>query len=130
MIRISVVEESHVADAVEITRSRMDAWGFPLAKQCMIATAVSELATNVFIHAGQGVITIAQLKGSNNTGIEIIAEDSGPGIPDIETAMIEGYSTAGSLGVGLPGTKRLADEFSIQSTVGQGTRAIIRAWLV
>ena len=129
MISIAIVEEEHIANAVSVTRQNMADEGFGVIRQSMISTAVSELATNAYVHAGHGTVTIALLGGDKGKGIEITVEDHGPGIANLEMAMKEGYSTAGSLGVGLPGTKRLSDEFSIRSTVDEGTVAVIRAWL-
>lgn len=129
MVCIPITEEEHIARAVSFTRDSMEIGGFGAAKQCMISTAVSELATNVYVHAGQGTVTIETIDEAEKTGIKVTVEDHGPGIEDLDKAMMEGYSTAGSLGVGLPGTKRLVDEFSIQSRVNEGTTAVILAWL-
>lgn len=94
-----------------------------------IVTSVSELANNLFFHADQGgTITLATIQRDDASGIEIIVEDHGPGIPDIGLAMQDGFSTNGGLGGGLPGVERLMDEFEIASTVGAGTRIVTRKW--
>jgi len=101
--------------------------GFATVRIHYIATAASELAANLFMHANGGLFEVCNL--INRPGIELIATDNGPGIADIEKALQEGYSTAGGLGCGLPGVKRLMDEMDIDSRVGQGTVVKARAWL-
>ena len=94
----------------------------------MIATAISELARNIVQYAQHGEIVLSVVEGSR-PGIQIVARDQGPGIADLEQAMRDGYSTGGSLGLGLPGAKRLMDEFTIDSEVGKGTIVSVRKWL-
>src|SRR5436309_8254626 len=84
----------------------------------IIATAISEVARNIVEYAKEGEITITLISDGNKTGIKIVAADHGPGIADISTAMRDGYSTHGGLGMGLPGARRLMDEFEIESEVG------------
>ncbi|KJS00217.1 MAG: serine/threonine protein kinase [Peptococcaceae bacterium BRH_c4a] len=103
--------------------------GFGLADQTRITTAVSELSRNIYLYAGTGRVIIRALSKNLKKGMEIVAEDRGPGIPDVEMALQNGYSTNRSLGQGLPGTKRLMDEFEIKSEVGVGTTVTIRKWL-
>jgi len=102
--------------------------GFSSLAQAVVATALSELARNILEHAGHGEIRVGIVQKGARRAISIIAHDHGPGIPDIELAMRDGYSTKGGLGLGLPGTKRLMDEFEITSVVGQGTTATVRKW--
>jgi serine/threonine-protein kinase RsbT len=102
--------------------------GFGTVEQCRIATAISELARNIFRYAGRGEVKIRPIQGGRK-GIEITCSDEGPGIQDVEIAMQDGYSTVRGLGAGLPGTKRLMDDFEIQSEVGSGTTVVIRKWL-
>ena len=94
----------------------------------LIATAISELARNIVQYAQRGEIILSVVEGSRR-GIQIVARDQGPGIPDLELAMRDGYSTGGSLGLGLPGARRLMDEFAIDSEVGKGTTVSMRKWL-
>ena len=94
----------------------------------LIATAISELARNIVRYARSGEIVIRSTTNSTRRGIEIVAQDSGPGIRDIEQALQIGFSTAGGLGLGLPGVRRLMDEFDIQSKLGQGTTVRITKW--
>jgi serine/threonine-protein kinase RsbT len=115
--------------ARQIAREMAKELGFGLADQTRITTAVSELSRNIHHYAGTGRVVIKALSESAKKGIEIIAEDKGSGIPDIELAMQDGYSTNKGLGQGLPGTKRLMDEFGIKSEVGKGTTVTIRKWL-
>jgi serine/threonine-protein kinase RsbT len=102
--------------------------GFGAIDQARIATAVSELARNIVVHARQGQMTARPMERSARKGIELEFIDEGPGIADIEQAMQDGYSTARSMGMGLPGARRLMDEFKIQSTVGVGTTVVCGKW--
>lgn len=103
--------------------------GFGVIDQARIATAISELTRNIVQYAEQGEATMRPVEAGGRVGIEIICEDEGPGIPDIELAMQDGYSTSTSLGMGMPGAKRLMDEFEIESEIGVGTTIIVRRWL-
>ncbi|OIP47488.1 MAG: hypothetical protein AUK31_07045 [Fibrobacteres bacterium CG2_30_45_31] len=104
--------------------------GFNLADEVMVATAVSELATNILRYASCGRIRVIVIQnGDGRTGIEIGAEDKGKGIRDLKLAMQDNYSTAESLGLGLPSVERIMDEFEIESEIGQGTRIRARRWL-
>ena len=105
--------------------------GMPRLDANYVATAVSELANNLFFHSDHGgVIEYYSIQADGRNGIEIIAQDDGPGIACIDSAMTDGFSTNGGLGGGLSGAKRLMDEFEIESTLGSGTRIIVRKWLV
>ena len=103
--------------------------GFLSTAQYMVSAAVSELARNIIVYAKEGSIQLSAITKESKTGIEVIAEDHGPGILDIEKAMQEEYSTGGTLGVGLPGTKRLMDFFEIDTTRKRGTKITIRKWI-
>lgn len=102
--------------------------GFVATDATLIATAISELARNIVSYARSGEITLKIVNGSNREGLSIIASDSGPGIRDVHQAMRDGFSTSGSLGMGLPGVRRLMDEFEIVSTPGQGTTVAVKKW--
>jgi anti-sigma regulatory factor (Ser/Thr protein kinase) len=102
--------------------------GFPVETSEEIVIAVAELSTNVIKHAGRGVLTLRPLSGARS-GIEIEAEDHGPGIADVEKCFADGYSTAGSLGYGLGTVNRLMDEIDITSSPGPGTHVICRKWI-
>lgn len=102
--------------------------GFSSGDATLVAAAISELARNIISYAGEGEIQLNALRGSNGTGIRIIARDEGPGIRDIPQALRDGFSTSGSLGIGLPGVKRLMDEFAIDSLPGRGTIVTVKKW--
>src|SRR5215469_14471162 len=102
--------------------------GFVATDATLIATAISELARNIVSYARRGEITLRVVNGSNREGLSITASDSGPGIRDIPQAMRDGFSTSGSLGIGLPGVRRLMDEFEIVSAPGQGTTVLVKKW--
>lgn len=126
---VSVWQEHHISQAQRAAKELADAIGMSQAAVYSVATAVSELACNIFFHAaGRGMIIIRPVKSNGRVGIEVLAEDSGPGIADIELAIRDGFSTNGGLGGGLPGVKRLMDEFEIESSPGRGTLIVVRKW--
>lgn len=94
----------------------------------LVATAISELARNIVMYAGRGQIMLRPAENGGRPGVNVIASDDGPGIVDIEQAMQLGYSTSGSLGLGLPGVRRLMDEFDVVSEVGKGTTITVTKW--
>jgi serine/threonine-protein kinase RsbT len=104
--------------------------GFGAIDQARIATAVSELARNIFLYAGSGTVTIREIERGGRKGIEVICNDQGPGIANIDVVMRDGYSTSRGMGMGLPGARRLMDEFDIRSQEGVGTTVICRKWRV
>ncbi len=121
--------QTDVAYAALGARKYAEEIGFQTVSQYMISTAVSELAHNIIIYANQGTIQLNVLDHKPKRGIEVVAEDFGPGIQDIEKAMQEEFSTGGTLGVGLPGTRRIMDYFEIDTHPGHGTKVIIRKWI-
>jgi serine/threonine-protein kinase RsbT len=102
--------------------------GLGLVDQTKIVTAASELARNTLDYGGGGEVTIQRIDDGLRKGLRLIFEDKGPGIPDIPLALQDGYTTGTGLGLGLSGAKRLSNEFSIDSTVGIGTRVAIARW--
>ena len=102
--------------------------GFSSGDATLIATAISELARNIVAYARRGRITLNVVNGTNRQGISVTASDDGPGIPDIAQALRDGFSTSGSLGLGLPGVRRLVDEFEITSQLGRGTTVVVKKW--
>lgn len=102
--------------------------GFAEARAVALATAVSEIARNIVVHAGKGKISLVPITDGRRRGIVVIARDDGPGIADIALAMQDGYSTKGSLGLGLSGAKRLVDEFHIESIAGAGVTIRLTQW--
>ena len=118
-----------VVKARQIVRSRaMDA-GFSLVEQTKIVTAASELARNTVIYGGGGEMRIERVYQSpRRTGLRLVFEDKGPGIPDIDLALRDGYTTGNGLGLGQNGARKLSHEFDIQSKPGAGTRVTITRW--
>jgi serine/threonine-protein kinase RsbT len=102
--------------------------GMSLLGQTKLMTAASELARNMLKYAGGGTVTLEVVSANRTTGVRLTFDDKGPGIADIGLAMQDGYSTAKSLGLGLPGAKRLVNEFDIKSKVGEGTTVTITRW--
>jgi serine/threonine-protein kinase RsbT len=102
--------------------------GLSLVDQTKIVTAASEIARNTLVHGGGGWASIELVEQLGRSGVRAIFEDRGPGIPDIARAMQDGFTTAGGLGLGLGGAKRLSNDFDIQSTPGQGTRIMLLRW--
>lgn len=111
-----------------LARDTAKSIGFGAIDQARIATAVSELARNIFLYAGTGNVTVREIEKLGRKGIEIVCEDQGPGIPDVNLAMQDGYTTSRGMGMGLPGAKRLMDEFIINTEVGVGTTIVCRKW--
>lgn len=110
------------------TRARAEELRFSLVDQTRVITAASELARNTLQHGGGGDVTIEIVENGTRRGLRLIFKDQGPGIPNIELAMKEGYSTGDGLGLGLAGSKRLVNEFVISSRVGEGTEVSITKW--
>lgn len=102
--------------------------GFGSSDLALIATAISELARNIVLYAQKGEVVLSLIEDGGRKGIAVVAQDEGPGIPEIERAMQAGYSTSRSLGLGLPGVKRLMDDFHIVSEMGRGTTVTVRRW--
>jgi serine/threonine-protein kinase RsbT len=125
---VAVEREADIVTARQNGRGLAAGMGFSSTDQTMIALAISEIARNIISYAHHGTITLSSLEDRGRRGIEIIARDQGPGIPDIELAMRDGYSTGKSLGVGLPGARRVMDDFELVSAVGQGTTVTMRKW--
>jgi len=118
-----------VVRARQIVRSRAMEVGFSLVEQTKIVTAASELARNTVIYGGGGEMHVERVYGGpKRNGLRLTFEDKGPGIADIGMAMQDGYSTSGGLGLGLPGTRRLMDDFEITSDYGKGTTITVRRW--
>ena len=102
--------------------------GFSLVDQTKIITAASELARNVVVYGGGGTLRLESLNDDQRRGLRLVFEDQGPGIPDIERALKDGYTTGNGLGLGLGGARRLSNEFEIDSRPGAGTRIAITRW--
>ena len=112
----------------QTTRERAVAQGFSLVDQTKIVTAASELARNTLDYGGGGEVTIELLFEGPRKGVRLTFVDRGPGIPDIEQALKDGFTTGNGLGLGLSGARRLSNEFSIESKLGEGTKIAIARW--
>lgn len=124
-----ITSENDIVMARKVVREAATALGFGLTDVTRIVTAASELTRNIYHYADTGVIRWRTLNHAAKVGLELIFEDDGPGIPDISKAMETGFTTGNGLGMGLPGAKRLMDELTINSTVGEGTTVVVRKWL-
>ena len=127
-IRVAIDSEQDIVSARQQGRALALELGFSAVDATLIATAISELARNIVSYAGTGEITLKTIQNSTRKGIRIVAADEGPGIDDLRQALRDGFSTSGSLGLGLPGVKRLMDEFEIASQPGKGTRVEVKKW--
>ena len=127
-VRVQIGSDGDIIIAREKGRALAAELGFSSTDVVRIATAISELARNVLSYAARGEIRLEALNNRNQRGIAIIASDQGPGIADVEEAMQDAFSTSGGLGLGLPGVRRLVDEFTIESTVGHGTTVSATKW--
>ena len=127
-IHVPINSDLDIVAARHKGRSLAAALGFSSGDATLIATAISELARNIVTYAKSGEIRLTVLNGSARQGIQLVAYDKGPGIPDIPQALRDGFSTSGSLGLGLPGVRRLVDEFEIVSTENSGTIVTAKKW--
>lgn len=128
VIKVRIASDADVIEARRAGRALGQNLDFSSTDLVVVPTAISELARNILRYAGRGEIIITELRAGWRTGIEVVAADSGPGIVDVALALQDGYSSSGSLGLGLPGVRRLADEFEVQSTPGEGTVVRIVKW--
>jgi serine/threonine-protein kinase RsbT len=129
MTSIAIINELDIVAARVEGRNLAKELGFGIIDQARIATAISELARNVVLYAQSGRITLKRVWANDKVGIEILCEDQGQGIDDLESVMLDDDSATRGVGVGLPGTRRLMDEFEIQSQLGVGTTVLVRKWL-
>ena len=125
---VEITGDTDIVAARYAGRTIASACGFSSSDITLIATAISELARNILEYAGEGEVAIRSVERDGRPGVEIIARDQGPGIRDVTRAMEDGFSSGNGLGLGLPGTRRLMDEFSIASGPGKGTTVTARKW--
>jgi serine/threonine-protein kinase RsbT len=126
--QIAIRADVDIISARERGRNLAAELGFNRAELALIATAISELARNILTYAGEGEIALDREELGDKRGIVVIARDRGPGIADVELALQDGYSTSRSLGIGLPGVRRLMDEFELRSAPGSGTTVTTKKW--
>lgn len=126
---IPIVRDTDVVAARLAARALATRVGFTGTDLVLIAVAVSEVARNIVAYAGPGEVLLSVVQNRSRLGLQVIARDQGPGIPDLSLALKKGFSTSRSLGLGLPGSKRSMDEFRLESTLGIGTIVTMRKWL-
>lgn len=126
---VAIEHESDIVTARQKGRELAAASGLSRTEQTLIATAISELARNIVVYAQRGEVVIAPLDQQGRRGVLVVARDDGPGIANPDLAMRDGYSTSKSLGMGLPGAKRLMDEFELSTGIGKGTTIIMKKWV-
>lgn len=126
--RVHIEREADIVLARQAGRQLAAQIGFSATEQTLIATAISEVARNIVVYAQEGDIVLSRSEQGGRIGIVVVAIDHGPGIENKELAMRDGYSTKNSLGLGLPGARRLMDDFSLESEVGKGTTVTMKKW--
>ncbi len=126
--RIPVAKDADVVLARQAGRDLATELGFSATDGTLIATAISEVTRNIVKFAGTGEIRISRVAEPDRAGLQVVARDAGPGIEDVELALLDGHSTYGGLGLGLPGCRRLMDEFVLESERGRGTTITMRKW--
>ena len=127
-IRVAIRTDADVVTARQEARTMGAALGFSSTDLTLLATAISEIARNITTYAGEGEVTLRVRNETGRAGIEVVATDDGPGIANVELAMQVGYTTGNGLGLGLPGTRRLVDDFELDTTPGAGTRIRMVKW--
>lgn len=128
-IRVQIATDTDIVAARQSGRDLAIQLGFSLTDTTLIATAISEVARNITTYAGHGEIRCERIMDDGRQGMAVVAEDAGPGIADVDRALQDGFTTGQGMGLGLPGAKRLVDEFEIDSAPGRGTRVVMRKWL-
>lgn len=126
---VEILTEWDIVAARQLGRNEAKEVGFGTVDQARITTAISELARNIYLYAGKGKIEIERISEGGSYGIIIIASDEGPGISDVRKVMEDGFSTSGGLGAGMPGVKRLMDDFKIDTVLGEGTVIKATKWI-
>src|SRR5215472_78235 len=126
--RVALNGSEDIVNVRQAVRARAVELGFSLVDQTKLVTAASEIARNTVIYGGGGWAQLEVLQSGGRQGLQIVFEDNGPGIADIDKAMRDGFTTGSGLGLGLGGAKRLVNEFEITSTPGSGTRVALRRW--
>lgn len=127
-VRINIVSDDDIVTARQEGRRLSAGLGFSSTDLTLIATAISEIARNIRLYAGEGQVRLRIVRQGARDGIVVVADDKGPGIADIELAMQDGYSSGGGSGLGMPGARRLMDEFDVTSGKGQGVTVTMKKW--
>ena len=127
--RIVIESDADVVTARQRARALAVGLDMPSTDQTLLATAISEVARNITAYAVRGEVLLELVRdGHGRRGIRVVARDEGPGIADLERALTDGYTTGGGLGLGLPGARRLVDEFNIETAPGEGTTVTLVKW--
>ena len=129
-IRVPITSDSDMVPARAEGRALATKLGFSRTDATLIATAISEIARNIVVHVGDGEIMLKPMYEDGRYGLLVVAQDTGPGIPDIEAALDHGFASGKGLGLGLPGARRLMDEFDIASEPGKGTTVTMKKWRI
>jgi serine/threonine-protein kinase RsbT len=124
----SIASDHDVVRVRQMVRQAALAAKLPLVDQTKLVTAASELARNTLVHGGGGYASVEQIHNGRRAGVRVSFVDEGPGIADLDLALTDGYTTGGGLGLGLSGSRRLCDEFDIDTAAGQGTRVTVVKW--
>ena len=127
-IRVAIRTDADVVTARQEARTMGAALGFTSTDLTLLATAISEIARNITTYAGEGEVALRVVREGSRHGIQVEATDDGPGIANVELAMQDGYTTGNGLGLGLPGTRRLVDDFELETAPGAGTRIRMVKW--
>ena len=127
-MRCPIAADTDIVQARQMGRELAAQVGFSPGDQTVIAAAISEIARNILMYAQRGEVRLHTVNDGGQHGLIVVAEDQGPGIRDVARALQDGYSTSGGLGLGMPGARRLMDEFEVVSEVGQGTRVTMKKW--
>jgi serine/threonine-protein kinase RsbT len=127
-VRVAITTDADLVAARAEGRAMAERLGFPRPDPTLIATAISEVARNIVVHVGRGEIVLQPFEDADRYGVVVIANDDGPGIRDVEAALRDEYSGRGGLGLGLPGARRLMDDFELASDAETGTTVTMRKW--
>jgi serine/threonine-protein kinase RsbT len=129
-VRVAIKSDADLVPARAQARALAETLGFSRTDATLIATAISEIARNIVVHVGSGEIVMRPVYEDTRYGLVVTARDSGPGIRDVRAALEHGYASRGGLGLGLPGARRLMDEFDVDSAPGKGTTVTMTKWRV
>jgi serine/threonine-protein kinase RsbT len=127
-VRVPITTDADLVTARAEGRAMAEQLGFPRPDPTLIATAISEVARNIVVHAGRGEIVLRPFDDPDRFGVVVIARDEGPGIRDVDAALRDDYSGRGGLGLGLPGARRLMDDFDVESDADAGTTVTMTKW--
>ncbi len=127
-VRVAITGDADLVTARAAGRAMAERLGFPRPDPTLIATAISEVARNIVVHVGRGEIMLQPFEDGGRYGVVVVATDAGPGIRDVDAALTEDYSGRGGLGLGLPGARRLMDDFEVASGADCGTTVTMRKW--